>query len=178
MATDSLVCVITTRVRVCIAWLRPKRRICRRPVTVERPVRVLVLVEGLHDAEFLKRISLVLQDADPTIPNLVHQMERMKELIFIPTSGNPAGWANRLSALRLHECHLLDGETPPTTAIRQRIAATINKRAGLSGHSLPGIAALKTTCIRPRSTKYQGSNWSSAGPTMFRRLWPKACTKR
>jgi hypothetical protein len=123
VAPAPLDCWITTRVqfRSRVSWPAAKR------ADSARSVPLLFFVEGLHDAEFLKRISLILQKVDSRLPDL-SQSEKTQELIFIPTGGNPACWITRLSALRLPEVHLIDGESPPTTQTRQQVAAEINER--------------------------------------------------
>ena len=120
--------ISNVRCRLTVEVRRPKHAVIRtdKQSAVGR-VRVLVLVEGMHDIEFLRRISLVLREADPRLPDLA-QMERNQELIFVPTGGTPAAWSDRLSALGVPEFHLVDAETSPTTQARQQIAATINRR--------------------------------------------------
>ena len=51
-------------------------------------------------------------------------------MLFIPSGGQLALWAHRLARLGLAEFHLYDRESPPATAQRQAIVATINQRPG------------------------------------------------
>lgn len=90
-------------------------------------MRVLVVIEGTHDIEFLTRISTLLHADDPTLPDLVG-MERNSELIFLPISGHPQAWGKRLAPLNLPEFHLYDREESPVTELRQQTVATINQR--------------------------------------------------
>jgi hypothetical protein len=90
-------------------------------------VRVLVVVEGTHDIEFLTRISVLLHAEQPTLPDLA-AMEGNGELIFLPIGGHPRAWTRRLAPLQLPEFYLFDGETPPETAHRETLVAQINRR--------------------------------------------------
>ena len=49
-------------------------------------VRVLVVVEGANDIEFLRRISILLNSHDESLPHLV-EMEQRGELVFVPFGG-------------------------------------------------------------------------------------------
>ena len=49
-------------------------------------VRLLFVVEGLNDIEFLRRISLILHGADDRLPNIA-EMQQRGELIFVPFGG-------------------------------------------------------------------------------------------
>ncbi len=90
-------------------------------------VRVLVVVEGAHDIEFLTRISTLLHSAHPTLPDLA-AMERDRELIFLPIGGHPRAWLRRLAPLQLSEFHLYDGEMPPEREQREEFISQINQR--------------------------------------------------
>tara|TARA_R110002095_G_scaffold207145_1_gene191813 strand:+ start:2161 stop:2799 length:639 start_codon:yes stop_codon:yes gene_type:complete len=90
-------------------------------------VRVLVVVEGIHDIEFLTRISTLLHTDDPALPDLA-TMEHNRELIFLPISGHPQAWIRRLAPLNLPEFHLYDREQSPVTEQRQQTVDTINQR--------------------------------------------------
>ena len=60
---------------------------------------ILLVVEGIHDVEFLRRISHMLHADDPHTPDL-SAMERRGELIFIPSGGgDPRLWADRKSVV-------------------------------------------------------------------------------
>jgi hypothetical protein len=98
----------------------------RRPDSASRPV--LVVVEGKHDIEFLRRVSAALKDADAGLPDLA-EMEQAGKLLFIPFGGGDVlAWANRLAALKQVEFHLYDREAPPETDVRQRAARIVNVR--------------------------------------------------
>ena len=92
-------------------------------------VRVIVVVEGINDIEFLQRISLVMHTSDPSLPNLP-ELEMCGELVFLPTGGAAEAWGRRLAPLHKREFHLLDHEIPPETAQRRDMVARINRRHG------------------------------------------------
>ena len=103
------------------------RLVRRRPETTRK---VLVVVEGKHDIEFLRRIGAALRRADASLPDLV-EMEQVGRLIFIPFGGGDTlAWANRLAALNQAEFHLYDREMPPETDIRRQAARIVNDRPG------------------------------------------------
>jgi putative ATP-dependent endonuclease of OLD family len=90
--------------------------------------RIFLVVEGANDIQFLRRISAILHIDDPRMPDL-SAMERRGELIFVPFGGGDVSlWTNRLAGLSLAELHLYDGEMPPETESRQRIADAVNRR--------------------------------------------------
>jgi hypothetical protein len=89
---------------------------------------VLAVVEGVHDIEFLRRISRVLHQDDPRVIDL-GLLEGEGRLIFIPQGGGDlACWAHRLGPLQQPEFHLYDRETGSTTALRMRTSDVINRR--------------------------------------------------
>ena len=106
------------------AWL-----VCRpQPKSLWDGPRILVVVEGPHDIEFLKRISMILHAHQPGLPDLASR-ERRGALVFVPFGGgDPWLWADRLAALGLPEFHLYDRESPPETELRQRVADAVNLR--------------------------------------------------
>ena len=90
--------------------------------------KVLVVVEGPHDIEFLRRISAILRVEDPSLPDLA-AMERRGELVFVPFGGGDLWlWATRLAGLCCAEFHLYDRETSPETELRQQVADVVNLR--------------------------------------------------
>lgn len=90
--------------------------------------RVLVIVEGTNDIEFLRRISLTLHAHDPELPNLA-EMEQQGQLVFVPFGGsNLPSWTYRFASLGKPEFFLLDHEVPPETEQRQELAEVINQR--------------------------------------------------
>jgi hypothetical protein len=117
------------------AWLsrRPHSRHSpheqsKEPTHRTRPL--LVVVEGPHDIEFLKRISLILSAHDRRLPDLV-QWERRGAIIFIPFGGGDVSlWVDRLAPIGLPELHIYDRESSPETELRQRMADTVNQRPG------------------------------------------------
>ena len=90
-------------------------------------MRVLVVVEGTHDIEFLTRISVLLHAEQPTLPDLT-AMEGNGELIFLPIGGHPRAWTRRLAPLQLAEFHIYDAEMYPESEQREEIVAQINRR--------------------------------------------------
>lgn len=96
---------------------------------IEDSVRLLFVVEGTNDIEFLRRISLMLHAENSRLPNLA-EMERHGELIFVPFGGGHVrAWAERLAPLARPEFHLYDHELPPETELRQQAAAAVNQRS-------------------------------------------------
>ena len=102
--------------------------------TTKDLVRALLVVEGIHDIEFLRRISLILHTHDPSLPHLPHlphlaDMERGGEVIFVPFGGGRvADWTHRLAPLAKPEFYLCDRELPPETAYRRQAVDQINRR--------------------------------------------------
>jgi hypothetical protein len=95
-----------------------------------RTVRLIVVVEGGYDIQFLKRISRILHDDDPRLPDL-RALEQAGELVFIPCGGsNFTRWTHRLAGLRIPEFHLYDREISPLTGERQQAVDTVNLRPG------------------------------------------------
>ena len=79
----------------------------RLPHAIPGP-RVLVVIEGPHDIEFLRRIGLILRADEPALPDLA-AMERQSELIFVPFGGGDLWlWVDRFAALGTPEFHLYD----------------------------------------------------------------------
>ncbi|MEX1224024.1 MAG: ATP-dependent endonuclease [Pirellulales bacterium] len=90
--------------------------------------RLLLVVEGVNDIEFLRRISLHLHAVDSSLPHLA-DMERTGELIFVPFGGGDVrAWTHRLAPLNRFELHLYDHELPPETEYRHQAAAAVNQR--------------------------------------------------
>jgi len=92
------------------------------------PVRILFVVEGTNDIEFLRRISLMLHTHDPSLPHLA-EMEQRGQLIFVPFGGgHVAAWTYRLAPLNKPEYHIYDHELPPETDHRRDAAEAVNRR--------------------------------------------------
>lgn len=51
-------------------WAALRARAARRPPRPAAPARPLVVVEGKHDIEFLRRGSRTLHDDNPRLPEL------------------------------------------------------------------------------------------------------------
>ena len=97
------------------------------PLAVSTQPKILIVVEGQNDIEFLRRISAILHYADASMPDLA-DLERRLELVFVPSGGGDSPSAFRFAALNLPEFHLLDRDLPPATEARQRAAAMVNSR--------------------------------------------------
>ena len=93
-------------------------------------VRVLVVVEGINDIEFLRRISRIVHADDESLPDLA-QLEAGGELVFLPVGGSELEkWTHRLAPLHISEFHLYDRDTPPLTEEHQMAVDSINRREG------------------------------------------------
>jgi len=98
------------------------------PNTGSPPTRLFVLVEGVNDAHFLRRISAMLHAHQPDLPDLAAS-ERSGDILFVPTGGGDLlPWTYRLASIGLAEFFLLDRETPPVTQARQQLAQIVNLR--------------------------------------------------
>jgi len=96
---------------------------------LEPTVRVLLVVEGINDIDFLRLISRVLRSCDLRLPEL-ESMERQGELVFLPFGGSHVvAWQQRLHPLGIPEFHLYDRELPPETDQRQETADAVNRRS-------------------------------------------------
>lgn len=82
-------------------------------VLPDHDVKVFLGVEGKWDIEFLKRISKILNTADPTVPDLA-AAELSKSLVFIPLGGSSMElWSVRLANLDRPEFYITDRDNPP-----------------------------------------------------------------
>lgn len=98
---------------------------------------ILIVVEGVHDVEFLRRLTSKLHVQHKSIPDLA-LLEREARAIFIPFGGGHVlPWAQRFAPLDLQEFHLYDREIEPETAIRRQAVDVINARAGCRALLLP-----------------------------------------
>jgi hypothetical protein len=104
------------------------RQVLARSAAPMQP-RILVVVEGPNDIEFLRRISAILHRNDPRLPDLADREGRL-DLVFVPSGGGDLSSAFRFAGLNLPEFHLLDRDVPPATQSRQRVAAMVNSRPG------------------------------------------------
>ncbi|REJ88325.1 MAG: ATP-dependent endonuclease [Planctomycetota bacterium] len=91
------------------------------------PARVLLVVEGVNDIEFLTRISRLLHAHDRALPDLAEREQR-GEVVFVPFGGQIAAWTHRLGPLGKPEFFLCDRELPLETEQRREAAAAINRR--------------------------------------------------
>ncbi|HEV7226422.1 MAG TPA: ATP-dependent endonuclease [Pirellulales bacterium] len=109
-------------------WAALRASVSRRPPPAACRDKLLVVVEGKHDVEFLRRVSRILHADDAHLPDL-SELEQRGRLVFVPFGGGDIlGWTDRLAGLGQREFHLYDREAPPETAIRQRAAAIVNAR--------------------------------------------------
>jgi hypothetical protein len=93
-------------------------------------VQLLFIVEGIHDIQFLRRISQILHAHDPGLPDLC-DWESNGGLVFLPCGGGDIWeWTERLAPLGVPELHVYDREYGVETASRQRAVARVNSRPG------------------------------------------------
>ena len=89
---------------------------------------VLLVVEGFNDIEFLRRISQILHEHDPTLLDL-GVLEEQGRIVFVPFGGGGVlSWTDRLAPLGLREWHLYDRELPPETDLRLAAVEAVNQR--------------------------------------------------
>lgn len=82
-------------------------------VLPDHDVRIFLGVEGKHDINFLKRISSILAQTEPDIPNL-QLAEQQGKLVFVPLAGsNMELWITTLAGLERPEFYLTDRDQPP-----------------------------------------------------------------
>jgi hypothetical protein len=98
-------------------------RIAVDPFVPTNPAGVLVVVEGTNDAEFLRRISRVLNRRDLAVPDL-SQLEADGRLTFMTASAFPVS----IPALLGKQFHLYDREVPPISEERRRLAEALNRQ--------------------------------------------------
>jgi hypothetical protein len=95
----------------------------------DRPgLRVILVVEGTHDVEFLRRISRILAESDSSLPDL-GQWQRKGIVAFVPNSGAATPFPTGFSEDRPMEFHLLDRESEPTTTQRKILTSALNTRS-------------------------------------------------
>ena len=104
----------------------PRLLTSTRSITAERCL--LLVVEGVNDVEFLRRISRMLRPSDASLPDL-DELEQRGRLVFLPFGGgNVAAWATRLEPLGCSELHLYDREAGAETHYRIATAKRVNAR--------------------------------------------------
>lgn len=92
------------------------------------PGPVLVVTEGKHDIEFLKRISRMLHGHDARVPHL-GTLEAEGKLLFLPGGGGDLNaWATRFAALPHPRFFLFDRETAAVRAERQALVEALNRK--------------------------------------------------
>jgi hypothetical protein len=90
-------------------WAALRATLTRTPPSAARYDKLLVVVEGKHDVEFLKRISRILHVREGRLPDL-SELESSGRLVFVPFGGGDIfGWTHRLAGLG-RELHLYDRE--------------------------------------------------------------------
>jgi hypothetical protein len=99
-------------------------RIQAAPLRQPKFPAVLVVVEGTNDAEFLRRMSRMLNKHDAAISS-VGQLELDGRLAFLTASAAPHAFAQAAAS---EQFHLYDGEVPPATEERQRLVEMLNQR--------------------------------------------------
>ncbi|MGO8750972.1 MAG: ATP-dependent endonuclease [Thermoguttaceae bacterium] len=97
----------------------------QEPAPAEK--RVLVVVEGKNDIEFLRRASAILHLDDPRLPDLA-AWERQGRILFVPFGGELVPWALYLARLDLPTFGLFDREMPPATEGRRQWTEVVNLR--------------------------------------------------
>ena len=102
------------------------------------PVKpVLILVEGVNDVEFLKRLTSKLHLRHASIPDLIN-LEAQGRVIFVPFGGGHIlPWAQRFAPLDCPEFHLYDQELEPETQQRKQAVEVVNARSSCRALLLP-----------------------------------------
>ncbi|MEO8493900.1 MAG: ATP-dependent endonuclease [Planctomycetota bacterium] len=107
---------------------RSPPRLCTTLQTPATTRRLLFVVEGVNDVEFLRRMSRMLHRSDASLPDL-GLLERQGQVVFLPFGGgNVATWATRLEPLACCELHLFDREAGAETRYRIATAQRVNAR--------------------------------------------------
>jgi len=88
---------------------------------------VVVVVEGLLDIEFLRRIGRMLHKHDPDFPDL-DRLVADGRLTFLTARTNGLGSVSILGSLTCGEFHLYDREMPPVTDERLRLLGLLKQR--------------------------------------------------
>lgn len=89
---------------------------------------LLLLLEGANDADFLLRISRLLNQAQASAVNLA-DLATLGQIVIVPFGGGiSADWWNRFAPLSCPEFHLYDREQEPQTSKRKQLAERVNAR--------------------------------------------------
>jgi len=99
----------------------------REATAVSNGLRVVIVVEGAHDVEFLKRISRVLAQTDSSLPEL-GRLESAGTMAFMSRNGESTPFPTSFTSMGPAEFHLLDREVGPTAVQREALVRTINAR--------------------------------------------------
>jgi len=97
------------------------------PAEQHSALRAVVVVEGAHDVEFLKRISRIRSQTDTDLLEL-GQLETAGMIAFVVNNGGAIAFPAGLAANGPVEFHLLDRETGPSAVQRQATLLAINSR--------------------------------------------------
>lgn len=95
------------------------------PAEQHSPLRTVVVVEGAHDVEFLKRISRILSQTDTVLPDL-GELEAIGVVAFVVNNGASIAFPAGLATTGPTAFHLLDRETGPTAIQREAALLAIN----------------------------------------------------
>jgi len=91
---------------------------------------LVIVVEGVLDAEFLQHLSDQLQPDISDLPDL-GALTAAGQVVWIPAGGGDLRpWATRLAPLGVAEFHLYDREQEPETTLRQMVVDQIRQRRG------------------------------------------------
>src|SRR5690348_15080942 len=75
-------------------WAALRAYLARTPPSAARYDKLLVVVEGKHDVEFLRRISRILHRDEARLPDL-SGLEGSGRLVFVPFGGGDIfGWTH------------------------------------------------------------------------------------
>ena len=95
--------------------------------------RLVLVLEGINDCEFLFRLSQRLHAENPQITDLT-RLQADGRILLVPTGGgNFDQWAVRFAALGCLEFHLFDREIGPETLRRQEAIELVNSRPSCRG---------------------------------------------
>lgn len=103
----------------CLPIANDRRCLCHPPP-------VLVLLEGVHDIEFLTRASRVLSQDDTNVPDLA-SLEFKREIVMLPLGGNgPQAWVDDLASLGKSAFLLFDRESIAESRTRKSTVSLFN----------------------------------------------------
>ncbi len=105
-------------------------RLSDRQVQSRNGTCILIVVEGVNDIEFLRRISTMMHKHHSSVPDLAAR-EANGQLVFLPIGGSSiTAWSDRLAPIRCREVHIYDRELPPETELRRKAIRRIKSRPG------------------------------------------------